>query len=485
MTGTDHDVIIIGGGPTGLMLAGELALGGVDVAIVERRPDQTVAGSRAGGLHSRALELFDQRGIADSFIAQGTKHYSVAMAGIILDARDRPSRFNYTLGLWQQQIEQGLAEWALNRDVRFYRQCEFVHCDATDAYVDVRLADSRALRCSYLVGCDGGRSMVRKLAGIGFQGSEPQASYLIFEGTLPGEPPLGIRYGNRGLYALGRLADGRVRGIVTEARLEHGDQPDLEDLRATLEMAYGSDLGVREVTWMSRFTDAARQAEAYRKGRILLAGDAAHVHSPVGGQGLNVGLQDAVNLGWKLAQVIRGVSQDSLLVSYQDEQHPVGAALLDLTRALTALNRGDDHTAALRSFVATTMALDEPRKSYAARVSGLDIRYGPEGPNPLLGRRMPDLDVETDHGPTRIFELLHDARPLLLNFADPTCAIPARWNQRIKTLDVATKNQCELAGIGFIELPPVVLIRPDGHVAWVGDEARDGLAETLSTWFGD
>ena len=379
---TEHDVIIVGGGPTGLMLAGELAVAGVNAAIVERRPNQDVEGSRASGLHPRAIELLDQRGIAERFLPQGTRHYAVALAGIVLDARDRPSRHNYTLGLWQEKIERGLADWVSELAVTLYRGCEMATFVETAERVDVHLTDGRRLGSRYLVGCDGGRSLVRKTAGIGFPGSEPQASYLIFEADMSDEPPLGIRYGDRGLYALGRLDGGpRVRGIVTEERLERGGSPTDADLRAALQAAYGSDLGVHEITWMSRFTDAARQAEAYRKNRILLAGDAAHVHSPVGGQGLNVGLQDAVNLGWKLAQVVKGISPDALLDTYHAERHPVGAALIELTLALTALNRGDEHTTALRGFVANT---DED-----GWAEEMVFRQGVRPGHPLRRGRMP------------------------------------------------------------------------------------------------
>jgi len=482
---SEHDVIIAGGGPTGLMLAGELALAGVNVAIVERRLNQDVEGSRAGGLHPRSIELLDQRGIADRFISQGEKHYVVLFAGAALDARDRPTRHNYTLALWQAAIERNLADWASELSVQTYRGCEVTGFVQTVTEVDVQLGDSRMLRSKYLVGCDGGRSLVRKLAGIEFPGWEPSLSYLIYEADMAQEPPLGLRHGERGVYALGKLDDGeRVRGVVTEQRLERGDKPSDDELRNALRDAYGSDFGVHNITWLSRFTDAARQAASYRSGRILLAGDAAHVHSPVGGQGLNIGLQDAVNLGWKLAQVVKGISPDTLLDTYHAERHPVGAALLKHTLALTALSRGDERTNALRELTARMMQLDEPRKWYGAMMSGLDVRYDLGEGHPLLGRRMPDLDIVTADGPTRIFALLHDARPLLLNFGGPGSLLIEGCGDRVKVVDATYDGVCELPVVGEVSTPSAILIRPDGHVAWIGDGSSEGLHEACAAWFG-
>jgi len=446
--------------------------------------NQEVEGSRASGLHPRSIELLDQRGIAERFISQGEKHRVVPFAGVILDASDRPTRHNYTLALWQAKIERGLADWVSELAVRTYRGCEIKGFVSNDAQVEIALQDGRKMRSHYLVGCDGGRSLVRKTAGIDFPGWEPELSYLIFEADMANEPPLGIRYGERGLYALGKLNEGdRIRGVLTEQRLERDEKPTDDQLSQTLIAAYGSDFGVDNITWLSRFTDAARQAASYRKGRILLAGDSAHVHSPVGGQGLNIGLQDAVNLGWKLAQVVKGISPDRLLDTYHTERHPVGAALLKQTLALTALHRGDDRTNALRELMARTVQLDEPRKWYGAMMSGLDIRYDCGEGHPLLGRRMPDLDIVTADGPTRVFALLHDARPVLLNLGEPGALAAEGWSDRVRLVDAKFDGVCELPVVGAVAIPPAILIRPDGHVAWVGDGDAEGLSDACTLWF--
>ncbi len=409
----------------------------------------------------------------------------VPFAGAVLDAGDRPTRHNYTLALWQARIEQGLADWVRELPVQFYRGCEVTDFSEDNGGVTVPLDDGRSLHARYLVGCDGGRSLVRKKAGIGFPGWDPDISYLIFEADTADEPAWGIRHGERGLYALGPLEDGRrVRGVVTEQRLERGDKPDIDDLRQTLVAAYDTDFGVHDVTWLSRFTDAARQAETYRKGRILLAGDAAHIHSPAGGQGLNTGLQDAVNLGWKLAQVVKGISPDGLLDTYHDERHPVGAALLKNTLALTALNRGDERSNALREMMAKVVQMDAPRRWYTALMSGLDVRYDLGEGHPLLGRRMPDLDITTEDGPTTVFTLLHDARPVLLNLSSSRRIDIAGWDGRVRPVDATFEGTMELPVIGEVDTPAAILIRPDGHVAWVGDGTGTGCKDALSKWFG-
>ena len=484
-TMTKHAVVIVGGGPTGLMLAGELALARVDVAIVERRANQDVEGARAGGLHSRTIEVLDQRGIADRFLSQGKVMQVARFAMTPLDISDFPTRHNYGLALWQARIERILAAWVQERAVPIYGELEVTGFVQDDAGVDVELSDGRSLRATYLVGCDGGRSLIRKRAGIDFAGWDPSVSYLIAEAEMTGEPEWGTRHGDQGINALVKLDDGkRARIVLIEQNVTQGDGPTLGDLREALIAVYGTDYGVRDVTWLSRFTDMARQAASYRERRVLLAGDAAHVHSPIGGQGLNIGVQDAVNLGWKLAQVVKGTSPESLLDTYEAERHPIGARVLKTTMAQTALNRGDERMTALRETMAHLLKMDEPRKRFAAMMSGLDIRYDLGVGHPLLGRRMPDLDVITANGPRRVFTLLRDARPVLLNLGEPGALDIAPWAARVQSIDARYAGVWELPVLGAVAAPTAVLIRPDGHVAWVGDGTDQGLRDALTTWFG-
>jgi len=482
---TKHAVLIAGGGPTGLMLAAELALARVDVAIVERRESQVLAGSRAGGLHSRTIELLDQRGVHDRFLAQGKLMQVAGFAMNPLDISDFPTRHNYGLALRQEVIERILAAWVSELSVPIYRGREVTGFAQDDTGVDVELTGSRSLRANYLVGCDGGRSLIRKRAGIDFPGWDPSISYLIAEVAMSEEPAWGMRRDERGVNGLAKLEDGmRVRVVLNEPYVKQGDEPTLDDLRKALVTVYGTDFGVHDVTWLSRFTDAARQAASYRAGRVLLAGDAAHVHSPTGGQGLNIGVQDAVNLGWKLAQVVSGRSPESLLDSYQTERHPIAARVLNLTMAQTAAGRGDDRTNALRATLADLFSMDEPRKRYAAIMSGLDIRYDLGEGHALLGRRMPDLDLASENGRQRLFTRLHQARPVLLNLAEPSALDIAPWADRVERVDARYAGVWELPVLGAVTAPSAVLIRPDGYVAWVGAGNDYGLRDALTTWFG-
>ena len=476
-----HEVVIAGGGPTGLMLAGELALARVDVAIVERRETQDVDGVRAGGLHARTIEILDQRGIGDRFVSQGQTMQIASFGSVPLDISDFPTRHNYGLALRQDRIERILADWVGELAVRIYRGCEVIGFAQDDTGVDVALADGRSLRATYLVGCDGGRSLVRKTAGIDFPGWDASLSYLIAEAEVAEVPPSSLRRDAKGTYAIGKLDDGRVRIVLREDAVGQGE-PTLQELRDALVRFYGTDFGLRRATFLSRFTDATRQAASYRSGRVLIAGDAAHVHSPMGGQGLNLGVHDAVNLGWKLAQVVRGTSPESLLDTYQSERHPVAARALRKTMAQTALGRGDDRMDAVRETLAELLKLDEPRKRYAAMMSGLDIHHDLGEGHLLLGRRMPDLEVDLESGPVRVFTLLHDARPVLLALGEPLDIAP--WADRVRQIAARCTGGWELPVFGAVPAPAAVLIRPDGHVAWVGDGTDRGLRDALTTWFG-
>jgi 3-(3-hydroxy-phenyl)propionate hydroxylase len=481
---TEHAVVVAGGGPTGLMAAGELALAGVDVAIVERRPSQDLIGSRAGGLHARTIEVFDQRGIADRFLSQGQVAQIAGFAWVPLDISDFPTRHNYGLALWQAHIERILAGWVDELGVPIYRGREVTGFAQDDTGVDVALADGQSLRADYLVGCDGGRSLIRKAAGIAFPGWDPSTSHLIAQVEVGQEPEWGMRHDEKGINGFSKLEDGSVRVMVTEEHLGNTSEPTLRDLSEALIAVYGTDYGVHSPSSISRFTDMTRQAAAYRDRRVLLAGDAAHVHYPTGGQGLQTGVQDAMNLGWKLAQVVKGVSPDSLLDTYHAERHPVAARVLHNTMAQTALLRPDERSKAAREAMAELLSMDEPRKRFAAMMSGLDIQYDLGEGHPLLGRRMPDLDLVTADGPLRVFSLLHDARPVLLNLAEPVGLDITPWADRVQVIDATYTDNWELPVLGHVAAPAAVLIRPDGYVAWVGDGADTGLRDALTTWFG-
>ena len=490
------DVIVVGAGPTGLMLAGELALASVDVAIVERRAGQDLAGWRAGGLHSRTIEVLDQRGIADRFLSEGQVAQVAGFAGTTLDISDFPTRHNYGLGLWQKHIERILAGWVGELAVPIHRGREVTGFVQDDGGVDIELADGESLRTKYLVGCDGGRSLIRKAAGIEFPGWDPTTSNLIAEVEMAEEPPLGVHRNAFGIHSFGKveyeIRDGKVvygEGgpvgvMVTEQHVGPATEPTLRDLSEALIAACGTDYGMHSPLWISRFTDMTRQAAAYRNGRVLLAGDAAHVHAPDGGQGLNIGIQDAVNLGWKLAQVVKQTSPECLLDTYHAERHPVAARVLRNTMAAVALRRPDDRTKALRDTMSELLGMDEPRRRFAAMMSGLDVRYDLGEGHPLIGRRMPDLDLVTGSGPLRVFELLHDARPVLLNLGEPGAFDIAPWADRVQLIEAEYDGVWELPALGVVTAPTAVLIRPDGHVAWAGDRASPDLHDALTAWFG-
>ncbi len=371
---------MVGSGPAGMMLAGELALAGVDVAVMERRETSELVGSRAGGFHSRTIEILDQRGIADRFLAEGQIAQTARFGTAVLDISDFPTRHPYGLALWQNRIEPILADWIEQLGVRIERGREVTGFVQHDRGVDVVFREGEAMRAKYLVGADGGRSVIRKAAGIEFPGWEATRSNLIAEVEVTEEPPGGMVQDERGVHALHLMEDGHTyRVVTTERQIGPATEPTLSDLSSALTSVYGTDFGVHDPTWISRFTDATRQAAAYRSGRVLLAGDAAHIHYPAGGQGIGLGIQDAVNLGWKLAQVVSGVSPQALLDTYHAERHPAGARALRHSMAQTALQRADPRTAALSETIDDLMTTAPARRQVAGAHPRPRRRLRPRG----------------------------------------------------------------------------------------------------------
>jgi 3-(3-hydroxy-phenyl)propionate hydroxylase len=478
---TEHAVVIAGGGPAGMMLAAELTLAGTDVLIVERRPSFELESPRSRGLHSRTIEVLDQRGVVDRFLAEGKAMQVQAFAGMPMDISDFPTRHNYGLALLQSHFERIMSGWIDELGVPILREREVTGFEQDDDGVDVALSDGISLRAHYLVGCDGARSVVRKAAGIEFAGWDPTTCWIHAEVEMDEVPEFGLRGGG----GIGPAEGGRVGVTLIEPDVNRADEPTLDDLRAALIRVDGTDHGMHSPRFISRFTDMTRQAVSYRRGRVLVAGDAAHVHAPMGGQGLNIGVQDSVNLGWKLAQVVEGTSPVSLLDTYQAERHPVGARVLQNTMAQRALGATDERTGALRDLLAVLLTMEEPRKHIAGMISGLDVHYDLGNGHPMLGWRMPDLDLTTANGPVRFFTLLHDARPVLLQLGEPGSVDVSPWANRVRVVDATYDGVWELPVLGKVAAPSAVLIRPDGHVAWTGDLNDQGLCRALATWFGE
>ena len=479
-----NDVTIVGAGPTGLMLAGELALAGVQVVVLERRVTPDLVGTRARGFHSRTIELFDQRGIADRFLAQGKTFQAMSFAGTALDVAALPSRHPYTLGISQGQVEQVLRGWVVELGVSVRHGVEVTGLAQDDAGVDLHLADGSSLRTAWVVGADGGRSVVRKAAGLELIGAPATRSHLIGEADVTEEPPIGLRQDDIGIHGINPV-EGRTVGIVvTERQLGPATDPTIADLSDALAAVYGTDFGVHDPSWISRFTDATLQAADYRRGRVLIAGDAAHLHPPTGGQGIGLGVQDAVNLGWKLAQVATGVSPESLLDTYTAERHPATARVLTNVMTQALLQRSDARTEAVTATFAEVLGSDAPRRHLAGLLSGLDVAYDLGEGHALVGRRIPDLDLRTADGPRRVFELLHDARHVLLDLGGPGSLDPSRWADRVRHVHAECSDPWVLPVVGTVRTPAAALVRPDGHVAWVGDGSAAGLAEALTTWCG-
>ncbi len=471
------DVIVAGGGPTGVMLAGELRLHGVQVLVLERDAEPTRA-VRSLGLHARSIEVMDQRGLLERFLALG-RQYPVGgfFAGITRPLA--PERLDtahpYVLGIPQPVTDRLLAEHAVELGAEIRRGCELVGIDQDEDGVTVELADGTRLRSRFLVGSDGGRSTVRKLLGVGFPGEPSRVDTLLGEMAVaaPPETVAAVMAEVRRTqlrFGIGPPdGDGVCRVVVPADGVaeDRAVPPTLEEFRQQLRAVAGTDFGVHSPRWLSRFGDATRQAERYRVGRVLLAGDAAHVHPPVGGQGLNLGIQDAFNLGWKLAAEVDGWAPDGLLDSYHTERHPVAADVLDNTRAQMVLMSTEPGPRAVRRLVSELVDFEDVNRHLIEKVIAIGIRYDVGEGHDLLGRRLRDVGLERG----RLYGLMHGGRGLLL---DQTGRLSVDgWADRVDhVVDVSEELDV-----------PAVLLRPDGHVVWVGED-QQGLLDALPRWFG-
>ncbi|RKT83679.1 2-polyprenyl-6-methoxyphenol hydroxylase [Saccharopolyspora antimicrobica] len=469
------DVIVVGAGPTGLMLAAELRLHGARVVVLERDAEPTEV-VRAGGLHVRSIELMDQRGLLERFLALGTRHETGGFfAGIDKPWPERmDTAHGYVLGIPQPVVDRLLAERAVELGAEIRRGCEVTGLSQDEDGVTAELADGTQLRSRYLVGCDGGRSAVRKMLGIGFPGEPSRVETLLGEVELamPRDELMAkvaeVRETQK-RFGVVPLADGAYRVIAPAAGLaeDRAVPPTLDELKAQLVAFAGTDFGVHSPRWLSRFGDATRQAERYRAGRAFLAGDAAHIHPPTGGQGLNLGVQDAANLGWKLAAELNGWAPAGLLDSYQAERHPVAADVLTNTRAQMALMSLEPGPQAVRSLLSELMDFEEVNRYLIEKVTAIGVRYDFGEGHELLGRRLRDVGLKRG----RLYELMHGGRGLLL---DQTGQLSAGgWADRVDhVVDVSEELDV-----------PAVLLRPDGYVAWAGKD-QSGLEDRLRRWFG-
>ncbi|QIS13609.1 FAD-dependent monooxygenase [Nocardia arthritidis] len=492
-------VVVAGAGPTGLMLAAELRLAGIDVVVVEQRQAGTVGESRAPGINARSMEIFTQRGLAGEFLGRGRALPGVLFSGIPMAPHQLDPDWPAALILPQHETERILAARAAEAGARFLWSTAVTGLHQDDTGVTVSLDGHAALRADYLVGCDGGHSAVRKLCVIPFPGDEPVGHWLVGDVHLDSPPDRAGVFGRNeriGTYQISRAESGwyRVSLMRTTPPADRTAPVTLDELRAVMIDGLGTDHGLREARWLSRFSDGFRQAAHYRRGRVFLAGDAAHIHSPIGGQGLNLGIQDAVNLGWKLGAVLDGSAPDALLDTYHEERHPIAATVLQVTKAQTGLIKPGAQMDALRAVVADMLAEPAICLRLSGLLSGLDVRYPLGDAHPLLGRRMPNLTLTTDRGDTDLFSLLHPARPLLIDLgADGLRDMAIPWANRVhyiaaRLAPARPGSHWRVPVFGEIPAVDAAFIRPDGHVAWVhpATEPVDhhALTAALTRWLG-
>ena len=481
-------VVVAGAGPVGLLLACELRLAGVaDVVVLDRLAKRT-GESRASGIHARTIEILDQRGIAERFLAAGRPLPAGHFSGLRLDFSRFKTRYPYALVIVQAAVERLLEQRAaeLGVEVQWSAEVTGVEQNKDGVAVDVRRSTGTdRIHAAYLAGCDGGRSSVRKAAGIGFPGTPGTVTAIVGDVELR-EPPTEQVFMERrehGTFTVFGVEPGWFRVMTTEydRPADRNAAVDFDELRQAMVKIAGTDFGMHNPRWMSRFGDAARQAERYRVGRVLLAGDAAHIHFPSGGQGLNLGMQDAVNLGWKLAAVLAGHAPETLLDTYHTERYPVAERVVQSTRAQVALATPGEQTKALRDVFAGLIKIGDVNHSLGEMIAGLDIRYPIGDGHPMVGRRVPDIDLETSGGSVRLFTLLHAARPILLELGgtNALATIATDWPDRVAHISAVTQND---------HMPRALLIRPDGYIAWAaspdGAIEVSALRSALVTWCG-
>lgn len=495
-------VVIAGAGPTGLMLAIELRLAGIEVVVVERRSSGTVGESRAPGINARSLEIFAQRGLAEEFLDRGKTLPAVLFSGIPMNPHRFDPDWPAALILPQHETERILTTRATELGARIVWSTAVVDlCQDADG-VEVRLdgpTGPDSIRADYLVGCDGGHSAVRKLCGIPFPGDEPVSFWVVGDVRLDCPPDGNGVFGRNehiGTYQISRAEPGWFRLSLMYAKppADRSAPVTLDELREVMHDGLGTDYGLRDARWASRFSDGFRQATHYRRGRVFLAGDAAHTHAPIGGQGLNLGIQDAVNLGWKLAAVLGHAAPDSLLDTYHEERHAIAATVLRLTRAQTALIKPGRQNDDLRDVVADILTVPQVCLQLSGILSGLDLRYPLGDTHPLLGRRMPDTVLTTDRGDTTVFDLLRRARPVLIDLGvDGSADALAPWSDRVdrivaRLVSAPSDGRWHVPVFGDVPAVDAVLLRPDGHVAWVNPAGqaidRAALTAVLTGWFG-